>query len=256
MKGFGKNLRKHLSTSSSPSPVTLPHPSPPSNTTTTTTSSSSLTRAVDNIVRQVLEQTSKFRQILDSDPRKYPWSVKRKFGGYMYRGERDKEGREHGIGQREVALIGAPSATYLGTWRDGKWSGLGDHHTNLGGDYLGEFRDDDYHGLAEFIAPNGISFKGRFIHGRLNGRDIGQLITESEQILVQRKQDVQNMLFAFYKGDLISKSLNSVEDIRRYVASFLGPNLSSLRNRETKTLGVKGANKLMGYPVSNVERYI
>ena len=172
-------------------------------------------------------------------------------GGYMYRGERDKEGWERGIGQWEVALVGAPSATYLGTWKDGKWNGLGEHHTNLGGDYLGEFRDDICHGLAEYIAPNGISFKGRFTHGTLNGRNFGQLITESEQILVQRKQDVENMLFAFYKGDLISKTLNSQEDIRRYVASFFGPNLSSLRNRETKTLGVEGANKLMGNPLGN-----
>ena len=77
----------------------------------------------------------------------------------MYRGERDNEGREHGIGQWGVALVGAPSATYLGTWKDGKWNGLGDHHTNIGGDYLGEFRDDDFHGLAEYIAPKGYPLK-------------------------------------------------------------------------------------------------
>ena len=63
------------------------------------------------------------------------------------------------------------------------------------------------------------------------------------------------MLFAFYKGDLISKSLNGNEDIRRYVASFLGPNLSSLRNRERKTLGIEGCSKLMGSPVLNIENY-
>lgn len=88
------------------------------------------------------------------------------FGDAVYEGAL-VAGRRHGVG-RQVCHSGI----YIGEFKDGEMSGIGQRFYCDGGSYEGEWREGMKNGEGAFVYPNGDSFRGGFVHGIMHGRGV------------------------------------------------------------------------------------
>ena len=93
---------------------------------------------------------------------------------YRFRGGKNSKGRRHGLGEYGGDYSDGRRGGYLGMYENGSLKGLGEYRYSDGGVYRGEWSGGDYydmHGWGEYITPTGVSFKGRWDHNKLNGKD-------------------------------------------------------------------------------------
>ena len=166
-----------------------------------------LEKEVRSVVTRVRFQTRLFKT--DATVR-YPWGMHSRD---RYRGGKNSQGERHGLGEMEWA-----TGRYIGKWENDRKQGLGEYHYEDGSVYRGEVSGLNHHGLGEYITSCGVFFKGRWIHGTINGKHRLDLTSGEELLRQRRRQELQHMLLAFYKGTL--DEINC-EDIRREVGSFL-----------------------------------
>jgi len=59
---------------------------------------------------------------------------------------------------------------YVGQWDDGKMNGKGIIYYRDGSKYEGQFKDDQPHGIGAYMSANNVSYDGRWVNGRREGK--------------------------------------------------------------------------------------
>jgi hypothetical protein len=82
-----------------------------------------------------------------------------------YRGERDQQGRKHGVGVKEYAMGGR----YAGQWEKDQRHGEGRLEWDTGETYDGDFENDTMTGFGTYNAENGNKYTGEYMDGKKCG---------------------------------------------------------------------------------------